>query len=64
METQPLTDDSIMPWGQYKGVKMQDVEAKYLVWVKDNMTRNEYTDSVFDYIEDNIIILYKELGIK
>ena len=55
-----LTDDSPMPWGQYKGTKMANLEARYLLWIRDNMKRSSGTKHVFDYIDDNLEILKKE----
>jgi hypothetical protein len=30
-----LTDESIMPWGKYRGRKLKDVPASYLLWLYD-----------------------------
>jgi hypothetical protein len=28
----PWTDNTIMPWGKHKGMKLKDVPASYLLW--------------------------------
>ncbi len=45
-----LTDTSAMPYGKYKGRRMQDVPADYLLWLYDN---EKCSASVARYIEDN-----------
>lgn len=32
----PLTDKSPMPFGPHKGIPMQEVPARYLLWMWDN----------------------------
>ena len=59
-----LTDEDQMPFGRYKGTRMQDVPASYLHWLwtneKDPMSRKVKTDSIADYIWRNIGALKKE----
>lgn len=57
---EPLTDNSEMSWGKFQGTKMINLEAKYLLWIRDNMKRTSGTKHVFDYIDDNLEILKKE----
>jgi uncharacterized protein (DUF3820 family) len=33
--TTALTDVDLMPFGKYKGQRMQDVPASYFVWLKE-----------------------------
>lgn len=54
----PLLDTSPMPFGKYKGDKMENVPASYLLWLYDN---NKCNDLVKDYIKDNYDVLYHEL---
>jgi uncharacterized protein (DUF3820 family) len=54
-----LDDLSNMPFGKYKGVKMQDVPASYLFWLWTNGKENEKGD-VADYIRENLHNLEKE----
>ena len=55
-----LTDDSKMPFGKYAGMKMQDVPGHYLLWIHNNMQRNQSNKTVHDYIIDNLSIIEKE----
>lgn len=54
-----LTDDSIMPYGQYKGDKMINVPANYLIWLYDN---NKCSGNVKEYIKDNYDVLREEIN--
>lgn len=59
--TQPLTDNSPMPFGKYVGKPMIDVPAKYLLYLfNDGCTH----DAVRKYIIDNLDALKKEAGEK
>jgi uncharacterized protein (DUF3820 family) len=31
-----MNDNSIMPYGKYKGEKMANIPASYLIWLSDN----------------------------
>jgi uncharacterized protein (DUF3820 family) len=53
-----LTDDSLMPFGKYKGDKMANVPAGYLMWLHDN---NKCNAEVKAYIEDNLEVLKEEI---
>ncbi|MDR1223260.1 MAG: DUF3820 family protein [Tannerella sp.] len=53
-----LTDSSLMPFGRYKGEKMANVPARYLMWLYDNKKCN---DDVKGYIEDNMDVLKAEI---
>ena len=44
-----LTDEYEMPFGKYKGTKMANVPASYLVYIYENGLRE---GNVKDYIED------------
>ena len=58
MATKPLTDDCPMPWGKHKGKRMEDVPAKYLVWLWEN---DKCNGVVKDYIDDNWDALQLEI---
>ena len=47
-----------MPWGKYKGDKMINVPASYLIWCYEN---NKCSRDVKEYIEDNIDVLKEEI---
>lgn len=53
-----LSDESLMPFGQYKGKEMANVPASYLIWIYDN---NKCTPEVANYIEDNMDALKLEI---
>lgn len=53
-----LNDNSFMPFGKYKGEKMENVPASYLLWLYDNNVTNK---DVKQYIEDNLDVLEKEV---
>lgn len=53
-----LTDNSLMPFGVYKGEKMANVPAKYLMWLYDN---NKCNQPVKEYIEENMDAIELEL---
>lgn len=56
-----LTDESEMPFGKHKGIRMQDVPASYLFWLWDNGLKNETkTNSVAEYIQRNMSALKQE----
>ena len=46
-----LTDESLMPWGKYKGHKMSDVPDDYLLCLHNN---KKCSGVVLEYIEDNL----------
>ena len=53
-----LTDESPMPFGKYKGDKMANVPASYLMWLYDN---NKCNAEVREYIKENLDVLRKEI---
>jgi len=53
-----LQDDSPMPFGKYKGDKMINVPASYLLWLYNE---NKCNKNVRDYIEENLDVLKMEL---
>lgn len=52
-----MNDQSLMPFGKYKGRKMEDVPADYLLWLRDQKCREP---EVAEYIEENLSALLKE----
>ncbi|GAA4338725.1 hypothetical protein GCM10023149_48890 [Mucilaginibacter gynuensis] len=56
MEPDVFTDKSLMPFGQYKGQRLIDVPASYLIW----LYRNERAGKLKTYIQDNFDALLKE----
>ena len=53
-----LTDESLMPFGKYKGEKMANVPAAYLLWLDKQTSLNMY---VKEYIKENMEVLQKEV---
>ena len=53
-----LTDNDKMPFGKYKGEKMANVPADYLMWVYDN---NIVIGDVRNYIRDNLDVIQAEI---
>mgnify|MGYP003396847387 FL=1 len=53
-----IADDSLMPWGIHKGRRMEQVPAKYLMWLLDN---NKVTGEVRVYILDRLDVLEKQV---
>jgi uncharacterized protein (DUF3820 family) len=47
-----------MPWGIHKGKRMEQVPAKYLMWLLDN---NKVTGEVRVYILDRLDVLEKQV---
>jgi len=54
-----LTDSSLMPWGKFKGDKMINVPASYLLWLYDS---GKCSNDVKEYIKDNLDVLKKEIS--
>ncbi len=52
-----MDDNSEMPYGQYKGKKMANIPAKYLLWAYD---QHWCKGDVKQYIEDNFEALKTE----
>jgi hypothetical protein len=52
MPTIPMTDESPMPFGKYKGKKMSEVPDYYLLWVWDNI--QDLRDPLKSYIANNL----------
>ncbi|HBD93528.1 MAG TPA: hypothetical protein DC057_05090 [Spirochaetia bacterium] len=56
--TEMLTDNDLMPFGKYKGEKMVNVPATYLLFMKDKIKNKK----ILEYIEDNIDVLDFEVN--
>lgn len=50
-----------MPFGKYKGTKLANVPAEYLLWLHGNGISPQH-QSLKDYIEDNMDVLKQEIG--
>jgi hypothetical protein len=56
----PLTDESRMPFGKYKGVLMSEVPASYLHWLWTNGKEQDMQCPVAEYIRSNLPALQME----
>lgn len=56
-----MTDESMMPFGKYKGEKMANIPPDYLLWLYDN---GKYYGEVLQYIKDNLDVLKSEIEYK
>jgi uncharacterized protein (DUF3820 family) len=54
-----LTDESPMPFGKFKGQKLIEVPARYLLWLYEN---NKAYGQLKEYIADNLDALRLEIG--
>jgi len=58
----PLSDNSSCPIrGEYQGVKMVEVPAKYLLWLWDQTWLENKYPTVANYIAENIDYLEQEI---
>lgn len=55
-----LDDNSPMPFGMYRGKRMEEVPAQYLLWLFNKGCDN--APAMKKYIQDNFYILQKEAG--
>lgn len=55
-----LTDESIMPFGKYKGKALANVPAKDLIWYYENLSYLNGTP-LETYIEENLEVLKAEV---
>ena len=53
MSKQEYTDETLMPWGKYKGEKLANIPAWYLLGIKERGTGSKE-------LEDNLEILKLE----
>jgi uncharacterized protein (DUF3820 family) len=53
-----MDDNSLMPWGKYKGTSLVNVPASYLVWIYKN---DKCSGEVKEYIKENWDVLIKEM---
>lgn len=52
-----ITDTTPMPWGKHKGAAMANIDADYLLWVRENLS---LSTPMQKYIDDNRVLLEKE----
>jgi hypothetical protein len=54
----PLTDKSLMPFGEHKGKALANVPARYLIYIFENFTLH---DNLKTYIKKNKDVLEAEV---
>ncbi len=57
-----MNDESIMPFGKYKGTRMIDVPAGYLMWFHLNVAETSVNEPVHSYIKDNLDVIQSEIN--
>jgi len=58
-----MTDSDLMPFGKYKGERMEKVPATYLSWIIDQPWINKWPD-VEKYILDNMKVIDKQADVE
>lgn len=53
-----MTDESSMPFGKFKGKKMANVPASYLLWLHENV---ELRGGLKEYIKENLDVIKTEV---
>ena len=49
-----MNDDTLMSFGKYRGQKLKDVSASYLLWMGDNITPTDtFRTELLKYIATN-----------
>jgi len=54
-----MDDNSIMPYGKYKGKKMANVPPEYLLWLYENDKCQNY---VKNYIIENLDVIKQQIA--
>lgn len=56
----PLTDDTVMKFGKFKGDILEDVPAWWLIWIEKKILKEKkqgaissFKQGLLDYIEEN-----------
>lgn len=56
-----LQDDSLMPFGKYRGIAMVNVPEQYLIYIYDNNMIYPQYANVKAYIEANIGVIKTQI---
>lgn len=56
-----MNDESLMPWGKYKGKKMVEVPDEYLLWIYD---MGKVRGDLLVYIYDNLKVIRSNIKFK
>lgn len=49
----PWTDDTVMPWGEHKGTRLEDVPASYLLWLYEQSWCEPKWPGLYAYLQEN-----------
>ncbi len=55
-----MTDQSTMPFGKHKGEKLENVPARYLLWLWDDGLHAQPERDLHKYIKDSFSVLETE----
>jgi hypothetical protein len=55
-----LKDTDIMPFGKHKGAQLKDVPASYLLWLYEQMRRDNFNVKLAYYIDEHTKQLNQE----
>jgi hypothetical protein len=58
-----LTDESVMAWGKYKGMKLANIPPDYFLFLNDQPWLVTHRD-VFLYVKENLDVFKAELKLK
>lgn len=56
-----LKDTDKMPFGKYQGVALQDVDAKYLMWLYEQSNIRMTKPELYNYIHNSMDAIQLEL---
>lgn len=54
-----MTDESLFPFGEHKGIKLANVPGSFLFWLYMN---DKCYGELKDYIEDNLDVIKTEIN--
>ena len=57
----PWTADTVMPWGEHEGTKLDDVPASYLLWLLQQRWLADWP-GLYAYIKANEDTLHEQHG--
>ena len=58
-QNEPWDDETVMPWGKWKGLKLKDIEADYFLWLIEQPWLSKWK-GLYDYVMKNADLFYKE----
>jgi len=57
-----MEDSDLMPFGKHKNHRLDDIPASYLLWLYDQDGFKNRNAELADYIDENRVLLEKEVG--